>query len=155
MKTKRDIVTEAFSEIGLAEYVFDLNPEQMDGALRKLDAMMATWNAKGIKIGYPLNTQSDLDDVLNVPDGAHEAMYKNLALRIAPSFGKQIQPDTRLSAKESYGDLVNLIVQVPQVGLGSDFPLGTGNKWINNFTHCKKDNIIGNPVQEMEFVNDN
>lgn len=155
MQTKRDIVNEAFSEIGLADYVFDLQPDQLDSALRKLDAMMATWNSKGIKIGYNLSVKSDMDDLLNVPDAAHEAMYKNLALRIAPSFGKQLLPDTRISAKQSYNDLVNLIVRVPEMRLGSDFPLGMGNKWINNFTRCHPDNIIGNPEQQMEFINDN
>lgn len=154
MITKRDIVAEAFSEIGLADYVFDLQPEQMDSALRKLDAMMATWNSKGIKIGYQLNTKSDMDDILGVPDGAHEAMYKNLALRIAPSFGKMIQPDTKISAKQAYNDLVNLIVRIPEMSLGADVPLGMGNKCINNFTHSHKDNIIGNPEQQMEFIND-
>jgi hypothetical protein len=45
--TKRQFVTSAFEEIGLADYVFDLQPEQLEGALRRLDSMMAEWNAAG------------------------------------------------------------------------------------------------------------
>ena len=52
--TKRDIVNQAFGEIGMADYVFDLQPQQLDSALRQLDMMMATWNGKGIRIGYPI-----------------------------------------------------------------------------------------------------
>ena len=37
--TKRQFVTQAFEEIGLASYVFDLTPEQLQSALRRLDAM--------------------------------------------------------------------------------------------------------------------
>lgn len=52
--TKRQFVTQAFEEIGLASYVFDLTPEQLDSALRRLDTMIASWNALGIRLGYPL-----------------------------------------------------------------------------------------------------
>jgi hypothetical protein len=51
--TKRQFISAAFEEIGLASYVFDLQPEQLQSALRRLDAMMADWNAKGIRLGYP------------------------------------------------------------------------------------------------------
>mgnify|MGYP003525752305 CR=1 FL=1 len=52
--TKRQFVTQAFEEIGLAAYVFDLTPEQLQSALRRLDSMMASWNAKGIRLGYQI-----------------------------------------------------------------------------------------------------
>ena len=45
--TKRQFVAQAFEEIGLASYVFDLTPEQLQSALRRLDTMMAAWNALG------------------------------------------------------------------------------------------------------------
>jgi hypothetical protein len=42
--TKREFVVQAFSEIGLASYVYDLQPEQLQTALNRLDSMLATWN---------------------------------------------------------------------------------------------------------------
>ena len=48
--TKRQYIEQAFEEVGLAAYVFDLTPEQLQSALRKLDAMMAEWNAKGLRL---------------------------------------------------------------------------------------------------------
>ena len=74
--TKRQFVLQAFEEIGLASYVYDLTPEQLNSALFKLDAMMGTWNGKGIRIGYPTPgdpESSDLDAQTNVPDSANEA----------------------------------------------------------------------------------
>jgi hypothetical protein len=38
---KRQFISAAFEEIGLASYVFDLQPEQLESALRRLDAMIA------------------------------------------------------------------------------------------------------------------
>jgi hypothetical protein len=57
--TKRQFVDAAFEEIGLASYVFDLTTEELLPRLvRRLDAMMAQWNAKGIRLGYPLPTSA-------------------------------------------------------------------------------------------------
>ena len=107
--TKRDIVDQAFEEIGLASYVFDLQPQQLERALRRLDMMMATWNAKGIRLGYPLPSSpadSDLDQKIGVPDSAIEAMYLNLSVRISGGFGKTVSPETKASAKRAYNEVV-------------------------------------------------
>jgi hypothetical protein len=52
--TKRQFVTAAFEEIGLASYVFDLTNDELTSACKRLDAMMADWNAKGIRLSYPI-----------------------------------------------------------------------------------------------------
>ena len=79
--TKRQFVTQAFEEIGLASYVFDLTPEQLQSALRRLDTMIAAWNALGIRLGYPLPSSpqdSDLDEPTLVPDWANEAIITSI-----------------------------------------------------------------------------
>jgi len=130
--TKRDIVEQAFEEIGLASYVFDLQPQQLDSALRRLDSMMATWNAKGIRLGYPLPSSpadSDLDQEIGVPDSAIEAMYLNLAIRISAGFGKTVSPDTRSSAKRAYNEVVANSALPVEMQLGNEtIPAGAGNK---------------------------
>jgi hypothetical protein len=130
--TKRDIVEQAFEEIGLASYVFDLQPQQLDSALRRLDAMMATWNAKGIRLGYPLPSSpadSDLDQDTGVPDNAIEAMVLNLAVRVAPGFGKTVSPDTKGNAKRAYNEIVANSAMPIEMQLGNQtIPAGAGNK---------------------------
>ena len=85
--TKLDIIRQAYSEIGKASYEFDLNPEDLQSALRQLDAMMATWGAtQGIRIGFAGGEGfGDLDVSADVPLWSVEALYYNLALRLAPS----------------------------------------------------------------------
>ncbi len=107
--SKRQFVAAAFEEIGLASYVFDLQPEQLQSALRRLDAMIADWNGKGIRLGYPLPGSpqySDLDEPSEVPDSANEAIITNLAIRIAPGYGKVVMPETKAVAKDSYNTLL-------------------------------------------------
>jgi len=130
--TKREIINQAFEEIGLAGYVFDLQPQQLEGALRRLDAMMATWNGKGIRLGYPLPSSpadSDLDQETGVPDNAIEAMVLNLAVRLAPGFGKTVSPDTKGNAKRAYNEIVANSAMPIEMQLGSQtIPSGAGNK---------------------------
>jgi hypothetical protein len=130
--TKRDIVNRAFEEIGLAAYVFDLQPQQMEGALQRLDAMMATWNGKGIRLGYPLPSSigsSDLDQDTGVPDDALEAMHLNLAIRIARGYGKTVLPETKANASIAYKALLSRSTFPVEMQLGNQtIPSGQGNK---------------------------
>ena len=129
--TKRQFIEQAFDEIGLASYAFDLTPEQMQSALRRLDTMIAAWNALGIRLGYPLPSSpqdSDLDEQTNVPDRSNEAIYTNLAIKLAPSYGKQVMPDTKATAKESYNTLLSIAAMPNQQQMPGTMPAGAGNK---------------------------
>jgi hypothetical protein len=129
--SKRDFVTQAFEQIGLAAYVFDLQPDQLESARRKLDSMMALWFSKGIDLGYTSPVEpngSDLDDDSGVSNEASEAIYSNLALRIAPSFGKAVTPELKLLAKQSYDALLIAAAAPGQMQMPGGFPLGAGYK---------------------------
>lgn len=134
--TKRQFIEQAFDEIGLASYVFDLGPEQMQSALRRLDMMMAAWNALGLRLAYPLpsNPQdSDLDEETNVPDSANQAIYTNLAIKLAPSYGKQVMPETKVSAKEAYNTLLSRAAMPMEQQMPGTMPSGAGNKSWRNY----------------------
>ena len=129
--TKRQFIEQAFEEIGLASYVFDLTPEQLDSALRRLDSMMASWNAKGLRLGYPLPsspTDSDLDEQSGVPDSANEAIYTNLAIRLAPGFGKMVLPEAKANAKAAFDVLMMRAALPLEQQMPGTMPSGAGNK---------------------------
>ena len=129
--TKREFVNAAFEEIGYASYVYGLQPEQLQAALRRLDAMMATWNANGIRIGYPLPGSpgaSDLDALTTVPDAANQAIYTNLALVLAPTVGKTVSIESTRAARAAYDALLRLMTQPPKMSFPSTLPAGAGNK---------------------------
>lgn len=131
--TKRELITQAFEEVGLAAYVYDLSADQLQSCLRRLDSMMATWYAKGIKLGYPIPggaNGSDLDDDSYLPDYAVEAVYLNLGPRIAPAFGKMVSPDLKVSAKMAYDALLNKAAFPAQQKL-TWLPSGAGQKTVD------------------------
>jgi len=156
--TKRQFVTQAFEEIGLAAYVFDLTPEQLESALRRLDSMMASWNAKGIRLGYPIPASpdgSDLDQETNVPDSSNEAIYTNLGIRLAPGFGKTVSPDTKAMAKMAYDTLLSRAAMPPEQQLPGTMPSGAGNKpwrtYDNPFLNKPVDPLLAGEDGPIEF----
>ena len=120
--TKRQIITQAFGELGLASYVFNLTADELQDAMRRLDTMMGIWTTRNIIFDtvYPQPATygaGDLDDDTNAPDDALEPMFLNLAIRLAPSFGKTPSPDTRSAAKSGYTTLLGQYAVGAQVSL--------------------------------------
>jgi len=129
--TKRQFVTAAFEELGMADYVFDLSPEDLQGAVRRLDSLIAEWSGLGIQLGYPLAVDpdnADLDSGTQVPISSNTAVFLNLAIRIGPSYGKPISADTRLAAKKAYDILYARASRPSIMQLPGNTPLGAGNK---------------------------
>lgn len=156
MTTKRQLIEAAHAELGLADYVFDLPAEQLQLALRRLDAMMADWNGVGIRLGYAIPGSvegGDLDTEAGVPDRAWEAIVTNLAIRLAPSFGKPVSPETKGAAERGLNMLMSKVVP-PQMSLGR-IPAGAGNKpwrWnLDPFLEPAAEGIDAGPDSELEF----
>lgn len=130
--SKRQFIEQAFEEIGYASYAFDLEPEQLQTALRRMDSMLAVWNSRGVRIGYPLPSSpqdSDLDDETGVPDAAAEAIYTNLAVRLAPTVGKTVAGETRVMARMSYSELLRRFAMPPEQQFVGTLPAGAGTKY--------------------------
>lgn len=147
--TKKQFIEQAFDEIGLASYVFDMSASDLQNALRKLDSMVATWNGNGMMLSYPLPSSpstSDINIELNIPDYANEAIYTNLAARLASSFGKTASIETMRSAKASYQVLLNRSYVPREMQFPSTMPAGAGNKtW-----RISGDPFLNKPVERLD-----
>ena len=151
--TKRQFVTEAYTELGMADYVFDLQPEQLMVACRRLDAMMAEWNGRGISLGYTLPSSpqnTDIDQESGVPDWANEAVFLNLAVKLAPMHGKQVNGASAKLALSTV--MVNATPDV-RMNAPSDMPVGAGYK---RGSYPFKGEVVdtstlSDPTQEINF----
>lgn len=131
MWTKRELVTEAYGELALQGYEFDLSPGEMQTGLRRLDAMMAAWEAQGVRVGYrfPASpSDSSLDDASGLPDKANQAAFLSLAIALAAGLGKAVSPDTRRQAREAYSALLLDAAYPQEQQLPDTLPTGAGNK---------------------------
>jgi hypothetical protein len=152
--TKRQLVEAAMAEIGLASYAFDLMPEQRELALRRLDSMMAEWNTRGLRLGYPVPdnpADSDIDVNSNIPDAAWEAVITNLALRLAPSYGKMVNPATQVTARHALNTILSRASMPPEMKLPA-MPSGAGNKMIDDpFLEQPTYDLIAGPDATLDF----
>lgn len=130
---KRDLVEAAFEEVGLAAYSFELQPEQLQSALRRMDAMVAEWVERGLQIGY--NATGDIDADSGIALSANAAVYLQLALRISPSLGKIPAPETKAAASAAMDTLYIAAAQPLQRQQPGDMPRGEGQKpWRSIYT---------------------
>jgi hypothetical protein len=160
--SKREIIEQAFNEIGLSGYIFDLSPEQLQTALRQLDSMMAMWASKGIQLGYPVPVHpndSQLDQDSFVPLTANEAVYLNIGVRIAPGFGKAAPQETRALAKMAYDTLLIQAATPRERQMPETMPRGAGQKpWRtidNPFVSPPDENpLVAESNGQLTFIGD-
>lgn len=154
--TRRQFVNAAFEEIGMAAYTFDLTPDMLQSAGRRLDAMMADWNARGIRLGYPIPSTpegNDLDTETGVPDMAYRATIANLAVEIAGGYGKTPSPSTQRAAKSGLNSLL-IHFSAPLERQLQQLPAGAGNKpWIGGdpFLPAPVDPLVAGPDGPLEY----
>jgi hypothetical protein len=149
--TKRQLVENAFNEIGLAGYVYDLTPDQLQKAMQYIDGMMGMWMAKGISVNWPFNMSpddADLDTEIELPLYAQLPIWLNGAVHIAASFGKTLSNDTQKNARQHYNTLLALSNHPCERAYPDTLPKGAGNKpwrWNNDpfFPNRTKGNING------------
>lgn len=134
--TKRSLIGQAYIEVALNGWEYDISPEEMDKALVRLDMLCAELALRGIDINYNAPSAvgfGDLDDDLGCPDGAFFGLAILLAKRLCPSMGKKLSMESREALDAAEKALrASARSLVPSMGLGRATPLGTGNRtWPN------------------------
>lgn len=124
-KTRRQLITAALGELGIANE-FDVDPEELTSAVTKLNGMLASWNAKGLRVGY--SPGSDIEGETGVPDAADDAVTLNLAIRLAPGIGKAPHPALVVDARRAYLALLTQRVKLIPVQLPAEMIAGAGNR---------------------------
>jgi hypothetical protein len=137
MWTKGDLVAKAFEENSLAGFNFDIDPDEKQATCVTLDAMMAEWDGRGIRIGYPLADGPDgsnLSDATYLPAYAVAPVYMNLAKRMAASNGKALSNPQLEIANSGLKLLLSKAAMPGPTVYPNSLPRGAGNRrsWANN-----------------------
>jgi hypothetical protein len=129
--SKLDLVNSALNEIGFADYVYDIDPAQLNRVLLQMDAMMMGWKSQGINVGYYQTYTPGLSDINSdsgLPSTAIEACYLGLAKRIAPSFGKTLSPETKTNFSEAWRAMLSNLALDVVYKRPANVLAGAGNK---------------------------
>ena len=154
--TRRQLIRQAYLEIGIGNDS-DLQPDMEQDGRTRLDAMMANWNGRGVRVGYPLvnDPDSDLDTVVGVPDRAVEAIYTNLALRLAPMNGRPVSDMTKRTANDAFKLLLSRAADPPELQMPGNLPRGAGQRaWGNGyspFVNPPTNSIVAGPDGVLDF----
>lgn len=134
--TKRDVISMAFEEIAIANGGFQADNDMYQSALKRLNLMIAGWQKLGIAPNYVIpttpETNSDLTSDAVLTNDELDTAYMMLAVRIAPSYGKQLDPLFKSMADNKFSLLRNRVaVTIPDRVIPGSVPFGAGNKpWI-------------------------
>jgi len=125
MATVTEIVTGALQllEVNTAETAITA-PEAEDG-LVSLNDMMNEWNVDGIDVGY--ETLDDVDDPLSVNLGSIGAIKANLAIYIAPEYGRTPNQTLMERARRSKKSL-RASIPLNSSEFPDTLPIGSGNE---------------------------
>ena len=129
--TKRQLIDAALEEIGLDPVNFDVDGAEQQKCARRLEALIAKWDAENIPLGYALSDEPEdinIDAESGLRNWAYEAVYLNLAVSIAPTFGKQIMPDTKKAAHQAKIATRAKTYIITQRQYPNTMPVGSGNR---------------------------
>lgn len=131
--TVREVANEMFRELGLADYDFDLDPEELQTAVTRMRGLVGRWELKfGIHLGF--NFAGDLDDDSGLSDASAEAVWLNLAVQVSPGFGKTLKPETKQNAKDALDGLLTIAAQPKSLQQPRTLPRGAGARpWGNTY----------------------
>jgi hypothetical protein len=151
--TKLELVKGALTEIGLGSYMIDLSSDQLGESLSRLDAMLAEWNGRGIRLRYPIESSPGAvasDDDAGIPDWSYEAVITNLAIRLAPSYGIVTKRETNATATRGMNTLYARSAMPSNMRLGP-IPSGAGSKTSEPFLPREEDEVVHKAEESVKL----
>ena len=132
MTTALQIVNGTAEKLGVKTAEIPLEAVDYQLILTELNDMLSEWADSGIT---PTFTEvSRATDIVNINRDAVGAVKINLAVRMAPAFGRAVTPALANSANTSYNRLLASVVYIGEVAYPDTLPLGSGNE------RCVRDN---------------
>lgn len=114
MSTNSQIIADALELIGVLSEGETPSADHGSHALRKLNQMMASWEADGTVLGY--FQQSSTSDTCPIPDWAELGVYGKLALELAPFYGKPITGEIARVADAGYSLILRRLMSLAMKG---------------------------------------
>ena len=126
-QTASQIITDALVSLNVIREGQTPSAEQQAQAIRRMNQMMALWEADGRALGYiPIGT---VTDVLTVPDGALMGIWTSLAILMAPLYGATVSAE--LAEMNRQGMAVVDKITAREVLMELDVPTPSGREVFN------------------------
>jgi len=103
--TTAELIRDALTLINVLGVGESAEPEHSEYALRKLNALLADWEADGVNLQYYPQTMDELGADCPIPDDSVLAVTYYLAFSLAPSYGKAVSPEMSALGSSYYARL--------------------------------------------------
>jgi len=124
------ILDRAFADIGFASYTFDLTPDEIAQAFGRLDTMMAQAPWNGL-VGYvPSGDEPSRETDIGTDADFDEAIISNLALKLAPTYGKDPLGNVRHDARMGKDAVHAATLVIPTSIRSAVRVIGGGDRWM-------------------------
>ena len=128
--TKGGIINDAYSRLRISGLTVNPTPEDMELALRRLENLMSTLEARNIRLNYRFEDEPDPATEHGVRVEHFDMMASNLAARLAVDFGKSVSPELSATARAAMSDTFSITAadNVRETQYPNRQPLGSGNR---------------------------
>lgn len=126
MSTVSEIIHDALGHLGVVSATEAAEAWQLEDAMRRLNLMMTRWEASGIALGW-VNVDNP-DDQMPCPPEAEEAIGYNLALKLRPKYGVEVDPDVVAFAQSGKSALMADINLRDAARIVYDLPCGEAER---------------------------
>lgn len=133
MTTVLQIVNGAAEKLGVKTAESALESGDFQVIVDEMNDMLTEWSDNGLTPAFKEVTE--VDDIVDVDRNAVSAIKNNLAIRIAPSFQRVVQPSLALIASNSLQALEASVVFIGEVAYPDTLPTGSGNNCSDRFTN--------------------
>lgn len=129
MITTAELIRDALMLINVLGVGEAAEPEHSEHALRKLNALLADWEADGVNLQYYPQTMDDLGSACPIPDDSILAVTYYLAFALAPSYGKQVSQEMTALGGTYYARLTRQgVLAKMQPATLENLPVGEGQR---------------------------
>lgn len=105
MITTAELIRDALTLINVLGVGEAAEPEHSEHAVRKLNALLADWEADGVNLQYYPQTMDELGAQCPIPDDAVLAVTYYLSFALAPNYGKQVSQEMMSLGSNYYSRL--------------------------------------------------
>ena len=122
---KADLIQGAYEQLRIWGVTRIPSPTETVLALKRLNGLLLHWENQNIYLGWNVGADNPNDES-GLPDWAQEAVFTNLALKLAPTFGKMATPDMKSEASETYNAIC--LSCYANMEYPDTMPVGAGNQ---------------------------
>lgn len=123
--TYQDIINSAFELSGVKSGSEPINSVELINTLPVLNDMMTSLEGDGFRLGYQVNTGTDLNKPHGLPDWCYQWIKAELSLKVSTSFGLPPNQLAMSIAKQGKGQAYNRTTEPPSVELSVNLPYGS------------------------------